>query len=204
MPRWDYEDTGELRLHLSEPKWNRTLKTWKDGKTRLLEAQIPAILHGLLDRALKEKEDRAERARREAEYRERERQEEFIRQRRDAHLKLIHELERQAGAWHRAQYLRRYLRATRRTAGADTITATLQEESIDFLAWAERYINQLDPLHPTPRDPDLQDPRPHYYADTDKHFTSALLRLSGASWETAQKLLGSDLSMMDPASVEDG
>jgi hypothetical protein len=188
MPHWDYEDTGELRLHLSEPKWNRALKTWKDSKTRRLEAQIPSILHALLDRSLQNKTDRLERARQEAEYREHERQRELILERREAHQKLIHELEHQAGAWHRAQYLRRYLRAARRTTGTTTITANLQGESIDFLAWAEHYIDQLDPLHPESRDPDLQNPRPHYYADADKHLTSALLRLAGASWESAKKL----------------
>ena len=101
---------------------------------------------------------------------------------------MIHELERQAGAWHRAQYLRRYLRAARRATGPNTITAKLQAESIDFLAWAEHYIDQLDPLNPVPHDPDLGEPDRPYYVRDESLLKNALLRLTGASWESATKI----------------
>ena len=63
-------------------------------------------------------------------------------------VKLIHELERQAGAWSRAQLLRRYLRAARAHSAATGFKVDLQGTPVDFLAWAEHYVNQLDPLHP--------------------------------------------------------
>ena len=66
--------------------------------------------------------------------------------RREAHQTLILELERQAGAWSRAQFLRRYLRAARRALGDRPHTVDLDGTPTDFLSWAEHYVNQLDPL----------------------------------------------------------
>jgi len=55
---------------------------------------------------------------------------------------------RQAGAWHRARFLRRYLNAARRALGDQSFTVDLQGQPTDFIRWAEHYVNQVDPLHP--------------------------------------------------------
>lgn len=60
-----------------------------------------------------------------------------------------------SGAWHRARYLRRYLNALRRARSGDTINVMLGDERIDFIAWVDQYINQLDPLHDKLRQPDM-------------------------------------------------
>ena len=152
-PRFDFEPSGELRLHLFDVDSSWVRKTWKDTKARPLETQGSKIVHGLLDRALELKRDREEQRLRDLARREHERQQALVRERRAANGALIEALEIQAGAWSRAQALRRYLRAARRALGEETFKVDLQAQRIDFLAWAEHYVNQLDPLHPEPRDP---------------------------------------------------
>ena len=101
------------------------------------------------------------------------------------HAKLIHELECQAGAWHRAQFLRRYLRAARRALGTDAYLVKVDDREVDFLAWAEHYVNQLDPLHPDPREPDFANERTFQYGADDKRLQEELQRLSGHAWDSA-------------------
>jgi hypothetical protein len=156
MPRFDYAPSGELRLHLSEPDYSWAHKTWKDTRTRPLETQLKSILTGMLDCALTRKARHAEAERRVIEERERARQQATLRERCTANEKLIHALDVQAGAWHRARYLRAYLRTARRTLGSRTLTVDLQGTPTDFLNWADHYVNQLDPLHPDARNPDFE------------------------------------------------
>lgn len=189
MPRFDYAPSGELRLHVIEPGHSYTDRVFKDSKRHPLETQASTILHGLLDLALARQRHREEQRLRAIAEREAERQREIDRQRRAANAKLIHTLEAQAGAWARAQFLRRYLRAARRSLGDRTLTANLQGANIDFLAWAERYVDQLDPLHPEPRDPDVAHEHDFHYGAEEKRFTDELQRLLGHSWEKAWKLI---------------
>jgi hypothetical protein len=188
MPRFDYTPSGELRVHATEPGWTYTSHTWKDTARHPLETQVPKILIGLLTIALERKQHRESERRRQLAEREAERQRDIIRQRRTANEILIHTLEAQAGAWHRAQYLRRYLRAARRALDSRTLTADLQGQPIDFLAWAEHYVNQLDPLHPERRDPDFAHERDSYYGAEEKRSQESLQRLIGFSWESTAKL----------------
>jgi hypothetical protein len=195
MPRFDYAPSGELRLHLSELDHGWTHKTWKDTRTRPLETQLKRILTGMLDCALARKARQAEAERRAIEERERARQQAILRERRTANVKLIHTLEAQAGAWHRAQFLRRYLRAARRALGSRTLTVDLQGAPTDFLSWAERYVNQLDPLHPDARNPDFEHDRsPYTYGADEKRPQQELERLFGHQWEPASKLRESQAS----------
>lgn len=187
MPRFDFAPSGELRLHATEPEHSYRSTTWKDTRTRPLETQAQKILHGLLTIALDRRRHREEERLRQIEERKQERLRELVRQRRAAHGKLIHTLEAQAGAWHRAQYLRRYLRAARRTLGSRTLTVELESQSTDFLAWAERYVNQLDPLHAEPRSPDFAHEHSWQYNSEEKRFTEELQRLLGHLWEAATK-----------------
>ena len=189
MPRFDFEPSGELRLHLFDADSSWVRKTWKDTKSHPLETQASKILHGLLDRALELKRDREEQRLRDLARREHERQQALVHQRRAAHAELIEELERQAGAWHRAQFLRRYLRAARRALCDNTFNVDLQGKPTDFLAWAEHYVNQLDPLYAEPRDPDFAHERTFQVGADEKRLQEELQRLSGHTWERASKLL---------------
>ena len=59
---------------------------------------------------------------------------------------------------------------------------------MDFLEFAEHYVNQLDPLHPAPRDPDFAHERTFQYGADDKRLQEELQRFSGHTWERASKL----------------
>ena len=151
---------------------------------------------------MQEVDERLERERLEEERQQRLRKE--LAERREANQKFICELERQAGAWHRAQFLRRYVRAARRALGADTITLDLHGQPTDFLAWAEHYIDQLDPLSAADHDSDLT-PERSYYSDSDRdRLQGELRRLSGHTWERASKLVAEPTeSNDDPTADED-
>jgi hypothetical protein len=123
----------------------------------------------------------------EIERRRKEALEEEQAERRRDNAKLIHVLERQAGAWIRACMLRRYLRALRRTLGSERLEGDLQGKSVDFLDWAQRYIDQIDPLSSVPHHPDLLDDRSSYYQGDDK-LRRELARLSGHDWQDAWKV----------------
>jgi len=45
-PRFDFEPSGELRLHLFDADSRLERKTWKDTKSHPLETQGSKILHG--------------------------------------------------------------------------------------------------------------------------------------------------------------
>jgi hypothetical protein len=166
-------------------------KTWKDGSRLKLEQQVKAVLLVLLDEALSIKAKREEERLAEI---ERRRQEELRweqSQRRTANATLIHELEAQAGAWLRARFLRSYLRALRRALdrdGTKGLVAKRQEETVDFLAWAQHYVDQLDPLCATPHDADFEDDRAGYYSPVDKEVNEMLDRLLGNHWSDAFKV----------------
>ena len=187
--------TGRLRLKRAGDHYPYGIdgKSWYDHRARTVESLIPRILADFRAVAARKQEvdEKNERARLERERQERLRQE--LAARREAHQTLIFELERQAGAWSRAQLLRRYLHAARRALVDRPHTVDLHGTPTDFLSWAEHYVNQLDPLHAEPRDPDLmhETPHPSYYGnpkDRDR-FEKELVRLAGHTWERASKLI---------------
>lgn len=200
LPRWDHVPTGELRLHVTPPHARYTKRTWKDGKRIRIENQINAVLIGMFEEALKLK---AEREQRRLDEIARRREEELrwqLSQRRSANAELIHELEAQAGAWMRARLLRAYLRALKRTPGADGLQAKRRNEWIDFFAWADHYIDQLDPLSPAPHDPDLQEDR-WIYQSTDTEVSKMLSRLLGRHWQDSWKVGCQSQSPSSPSEV---
>ncbi len=110
-------------------------------------------------------------------------------QRRDFELKLIHELERQAGAWSRARLLYRYIRAARRELGEQQIKAKRGDATVDFFDWAQDYVHQLDPLHPAERNDDLFENPFTFHADAD--IQKGFARLAGFEGQRSCKLAGS-------------
>jgi hypothetical protein len=198
-PRWDLVPTGDLRIHVMRPNVSYTQRTWKDSARSRLEEQIRSVLTGLLDEAIRVKADR-ERDRL-AEI-ERRRQDELrwqLAQRRDANAKLIRELEAQAGAWFRARLLRSYLRAQHRALGETKLQATRQGVAIDFLEWAQHYVDQLDPLSRRPHDTDMKEDRSSYGSGPEK-LQQTLARLLGRDWQEAWKMGKTALRMPPRAS----
>ena len=181
-PEKRYETLWSGRLRLKRPNpgyWYRTDgKSWFETANRSLDDLIPKIIADFRAVAthIREVDEQRER-----EARERERLAKLaaeLEERRKTSAERAQTLESEAGAWHRARYLRRYLRALRRAPGSTPPS---------FLDWAEHYINQLDPLHATPRDPDCARPRDVYYRSDEKLFTEELNRLLGRDWERTEK-----------------
>jgi len=187
MPRWDHEYRGELRLRLTSAECRYQSKDFEDAKARKVEDRIQNMLRTLWDLATSLKRQREEARLQELERQREERLQGERATRREAHIKLAQELERQAGAWHRARMLRAYLRSARRVLGNAKMYSTLLGEKVDFLDWAEKYVNQLDPLHPTARNRDLEK-RHSYYTPLDEKMEAALIRLIGEEWEVTSKL----------------
>lgn len=187
IPAWDFDWSGNLHLQVHEPDSRYLQRTWKDGKRRRLEDQVRDVLLGLYELALDAKARRKAHEQRERERREEERLARERSYRRDAELKLINELERQVGAWFRARLLHRYVRAARRALGKSHIEAQRGKEAVDFFAWAEGYVDQLDPLHPAARNADLLGERAHWEAD--QAIQKGLARLAGFEGQTAWKIL---------------
>ena len=186
-PRWDLLPTGDLRLHVMTSKASYILRTWKDSARIRLEDQIRSILADLLDEAIRMKADRERERLAEVERRCKEELRSQLAQRRDANAKLIRELEAQAGAWFRARLLRSYLRAQRRALGETKLQATRQGLAIDFLEWAQHYVDQLDPLSCTPHDTDMKEDRSSYGCGPEK-LQQTLSRLLGRDWQQAWKM----------------
>lgn len=172
--------SGRLRLKRPNPGYPYRIdgKSWFETANRSLDDLIPKIIADFRAVAthIREVDEQRER-----EARERERLAKLaaeLEDRRKTNAERAQTLESEAGAWHRARYLRRYLRALRRAPGSTPPS---------FLDWAEHYIDQLDPLHPTPRDPDCARPRDIYYRSEEKLFAEELNRLLGRDWERTEK-----------------
>jgi hypothetical protein len=72
--------------------------------------------------------------------------------------------------------------------GTKRLQAEFLKEPIDFIEWAEAYIQQLDPLTPSPHNSELTEGR-SYYTPTDEKLEAMMLRITGAEWRSASKLL---------------
>jgi hypothetical protein len=132
--------TGALRLVRLDTyrTWGEPeRRTWYDRKGSRVEDQLQEILLGFYELSLSISERRAEDARKERERQEAERRRKELEARQEANAKLVKQLETDAGAWHRARYLRRYLHAARRQVGSDSLRAAFRDQTIDFLDWAE-------------------------------------------------------------------
>ena len=183
---WDLAYTGDLRLNLVNRN-EYVLKTFADRTKRRLEEQLPDVMHAMLEHALEEKRRREQRRIEEEAERERQRLAGLARERREAHSKLVAELERQVGAWYRARLLRTYIRAAKRATGPRPVQVKLQQQSVDFLEWASSYADQLDPLSPVPRNPD-QTPQRSLYGEEEAALKGTLLRLFSTDAHLARKL----------------
>jgi len=163
-------------------------RSWYDRKGKRVEDQIPEVLMGFYELALsiKERRERDERQAREREEQARRQQEwEAIQK---GNQKLIAQLERDAGAWHRARYLSRYVRAARRALGDRALAASFRGESLNYLDWAERYMDQLDPLNGADRTGEFEESSGHHYRSDLEDMKKAFGRLLGSDWPNAWKI----------------
>ena len=197
-PRTTSIATGNLRvarLYTYGRYGGPPRRSWYDRKGAPVEDQIQEILLGCYEVALYIKRRRAKDEEEAREVAEAERLHEERLARQEGNAKLIKQLETDAGAWHRARYLRRYIRAARRRLTGEVIAVRYLETMVDFLVWADRYVEQLDPLSDTPRCEDFERPSNDYGSDDEK-WKRGLARLVGSLWKDAWKV-GEDYSVLD-------
>jgi hypothetical protein len=163
-------------------------RTWYDRKGTRVEEQIKDILLGFYQLALSIKERRAKDEREAREHEEAERRREEWEAIQEANQKLITQLETDAGAWHRARYLRRYIQAARKRFGGQSLPAVFRTESVDFFDWAEGYLNQLDPLHGAERTGEFEEGSTHHFQNDLDRLKKAFGRLLGSEWSDAWKV----------------
>lgn len=191
--RYRYVPSGELTLRVSRTSGSGGFTSFRDTKRRPLERRIADVVRDLLQGALdikrerKEAEEAAERRRNE------ELRQQRVREAREAHRLLIARLEAEAGAWERAQRLRRYLRAARRSLPAGArLEVSLQDTRVDLLSFGEEFANQLDPLHPAVRAGFLLNRDDPYgigvtYGSDETKLQKFVSRLLGGAWAHTRK-----------------
>ena len=185
-PRKTFKPTGALRLiRLEAGYWTRR-QTWYDHRARRVEDQLREILLGFLEHAFEIKAHRAEREREERAEQEEKRRREVLEAKREVNARLVTYLETQAGAWFRARSLRAYLRALRRRVPHGLQVKVRDGEPLDFLEWAERYINAMDPLHEAPRIEEFE--REDYSWRAAEEAKAEFSRLSGHDWAESWKV----------------
>jgi hypothetical protein len=180
--------TGALRLVRIDTyrTYSPERRSWYDRKGKRVEQQLPEILLGFYELALSIKSRRAKDEEEAREREERKRRQEEWEAIQDANQKLIDQLETDAGAWHRARYLRRYVRAASRELEPRTLQVRFRDQTVDFLAWAERYIDQIDPLQSARRTGEFEKTDNYYHGDLDR-MKKAFGRLLGSEWSSAWK-----------------
>lgn len=147
-PRWDYAPTGKLKIVLQE--WTREYlrKRWTDSSRRRLEDALNDVVLGVVvvadaKRARRLEEERRARERLDAERRridaERRHREEM--ERRQA-------LERQVESWTKARQVREFIDEVERRAKTKGKPTEPGTELGEWIAWARRYADRLDPLKP--------------------------------------------------------
>ena len=173
-----------------------TRLTWYDRRSTRVENQLPNILAGFYELAppLRRGAPRMNvksvfAAKLSAAVEE-------LEARQDANAALIKQLETDAGAWHRARHLRRYIRAARKALGSTAIRARFRDQHVDYLDWAEAYVDQLDPLTSQSRSLEFSKRNGYFVSELDRLRTD-IGRLLGTEWAEAWKF-GADYSP-DPA-----
>ena len=125
-----------------------TKRTWNDGKKRRIEERLNDIVIGLIEAAFKEKSRRAEKARSEREWQERERARKEAQEAIRKEKARLEQFETDAESWQRSQLMRAYIKAAREKASLpeNEFTQKLHE----WLDWATKWADRIDPLTQSP------------------------------------------------------
>jgi len=137
IPQYDYLPTGKLSLNIHE--WKAPRKSWSDGKRQRLESCLGQFIQALKETAICIKVAREQRRLDEIRWKE----EEKRRQERErlAHIekKKAEKLIADANSWHQSERIRSYIDQM------ETIQDKSDELS-EWIVWAKRYSEAIDPL----------------------------------------------------------
>lgn len=152
-----HEPSGKLTLEVWN-SWGSSRGRWRDSKSELLESQLSKIVAGFIRLALAE---RAEKERRAAEERAQQRLLEE-RAKLEAAIKIeeskVSALRNAAARWSRAQQIRAFICASREAAIQNGQSIEPGSPFGEWILWAERQADRLDPLKESP--PSIIDQKP--------------------------------------------
>lgn len=134
------ESTGTLSIEVWNYYSGGPQKAWRDRESVKLEELVPKCVAGMMRIALKERADRKARQERELAHQKKVAEVEAELEKIRAEEKRIKLLRRDAGAWHRAERIRKYIAAVRESGAKD----------VEWVAWAELQADRLDPLKEKP------------------------------------------------------
>jgi hypothetical protein len=148
--QWDHLPSGQLRLRITDYALESARKTWSEGhRTRVEDllndfvVGLAVAADGLRARALHWKRWREEQE-------EAQRQGALAEQRWKEEEERIRVLDQQVDGWARAQQLRAFIDEVERRASAKGVSMTSRAELSEWLAWARRHADRLDPFAPPP------------------------------------------------------
>lgn len=162
-----FEPSGKFAIEVRNG-WGSSRARWRDGKSQGLEEQLPAIVAGFIRLALA---DRADRQKRTAEESERQR----LAQERakiEALIKTeqskVNALRNAAARWSRAERIRAFICAASEAAVQNGQSIEPGSPFGEWILWAERQADRLDPLKESPpsiidRKPETEPAYPSYY-----------------------------------------
>lgn len=143
------EPSGRLTAEVWT-EWGASRLRWRDGKSQRLEDQLSHIVTGFIRLALA---DRAENEKRAAEERERQRIAEEraqLEQSINTEQSRVTALRNAAARWLRAQQIRSFISAARDAAAQNGQSAEPGSPFGEWIVWAERQADRLDPLKDSP------------------------------------------------------
>ena len=145
---YEYSSTGNLSFVLGSPGHYGSRGRVSDTKTRPLEDRLFEIVELILRDAVARRAERiAAQERRKREEEERIRREELERQRRLEMLRRV-QLRDQMERWALATRLRAFLAVVEKQRGKEGAPSESAGRFADWLNWAKRYADEIDPLHP--------------------------------------------------------
>jgi hypothetical protein len=149
-PEYDILATGRLALKIKDGCLHGARLTWADGKRQRIEDCLNDFVIGLINAAVRKRADRLEREQQQREWEE-------ARRRREEKARLIREekerlqtLETDAENWRKSQSIRAYLGAVRQDAIRKSGEIPVGSELEQWLEWATRQADRLDPLVESP------------------------------------------------------
>ena len=147
-PEYDYFPSGRLSLVIGESSGGTgARRRWSDGQKQQLENMLNRFVAGLIKAADDEKEAHREREEWQRQYEEdRRRRHESEIQRREAEAR-AKDFEATVAAWFRSHEFRQFSGAVRAEAVRRHGLVEGHSEVGQWLEWAERCVEEIDPLH---------------------------------------------------------
>jgi hypothetical protein len=151
------EPSGRLSIEVWT-EWGYNRRNWRDGKTQRLEDLLPQVVAGFMRLALT---DRAEERKKAAEEREKQR---IVEERANLEKSIkteqskVNALRNAAARWSRAQQIRAFICAATDAAAQDGQSIEPGSPFGEWILWAERQADRLDPLKESP--PSIIDEKP--------------------------------------------